>query len=242
MKEKSVVYYLSLEDIKDENILFNYIYANLDSNYYISDDLSAEFYTLQAVSGFIATSISLENKFYLVPEMQFEYAILDFENLHISKKVKKLLDKNDFAFSINTNISEVIKNIQTHHKSNWLTNEYYEILKKTKEYKNPNINFELLSIELWDKSKTILIAGEIGYKIGSVYTSLTGFCLKDKKYNNFGKLQMVLLALYLQKNNYSFWNLGHPYMQYKFDLGAISFSREEFLKRWLLICRKIINF
>ena len=233
MKEKSVVYYLSLEDIKDENILFNYIYANLDSNYYISDDLSAEFYTLQAVSGFIATSISLENKFYLVPEMQFEYAILDFENLHISKKVKKLLDKNDFAFSINTNISEVIKNIQTHHKTNWLTNEYYEILKKTKKYKNPNINFELLSIELWDKSKTILIAGEIGYKTGSVYTSLTGFCLKDKKYNNFGKLQMVLLALYLEKNNYSFWNLGHPYMQYKFDLGAISFSREEFLKRWL---------
>ncbi len=233
MKEKSVVYYLSLEDIKDENILFNYIYANLDSNYYISDDLSAEFYTLQAVSGFIATSISLENKFYLVPEMQFEYAILDFENLHISKKVKKLLDKNDFAFSINTNISEVIKNIQTHHKTNWLTNEYYEILKNLKDYRHPNINFELLSIELWDKSKTILIAGEIGYKTGSVYTSLTGFCLKDKKYNNFGKLQMVLLALYLEKNNFSFWNLGHPYMQYKFDLGAISFSREEFLKRWL---------
>ena len=233
MKEKSVVYYLSLEDIKDENILFNYIYANLDSNYYISDDLSAEFYTLQAISGFIATSISLENKFYLVPEMQFEYAILDFENLHISKKVKKLLDKNDFTFSINTNISEVIKNIQTHHKTNWLTNEYYEILEKTKEYKNPNINFELLSIELWDKSKTILIAGEIGYKTGSIYTSLTGFYLKDKKYNNFGKLQMVLLALYLEKNNYSFWNLGHPYMQYKFDLGAISFSREEFLNRWL---------
>jgi hypothetical protein len=44
---------------------------------------------------------------------------------------------------------------------------------------------------------------------------------------------MVLLALYLENNNYSFWNLGHPYMQYKFDLGAISFSREEFLKRWL---------
>ena len=233
MKEKSVVYYLSLEDIKDENILFNYIYANLDSNYYISDDLSAEFYTLQAISGFIATSISFENKFYLVPEMQFEYAILDFENLHISKKVKKLLDKNDFTFSINTNISEVIKNIQTHHKTNWLTNEYYEILKKVKDYKNPNINFELLSIELWDKSKTVLIAGEIGYKTGSVYTSLTGFCLKDKKYNNFGKLQMILLALYLEKNNFSFWNLGHPYMQYKFDLGAISFSREEFLKRWL---------
>ncbi len=233
MKEKSVVYYLSLDDIKDENILFNYIYANEKSNFYISDDLSEDFYINQAFSGFIATSVKLEDKFYLVPEMQFEYAILDFENLHISKKVKKLLNKNDFTFTINTNMHKVIKNIQTHHKSNWLTNEYYEILEKVKKYKDPNINFELLSIELWDKSKTILIAGEIGYKIGSTYTSLTGFCLKDKKYNNFGKLQMVLLSLYLEKNNYSFWNLGHPYMQYKFDLGAITYKREAFLKRWL---------
>ena len=233
MEKKSVVYYLSLEDIKDENILFNHIYANLNSNYYISDDFSAEFYISQAFCGFIATSINLQDKFYLLPEMQFEYAILDFKNLHISKKVKKLLGKNDFNFSINTNMEEVIKNIQAHHKTNWLTDEYYKILKEVKEYKDSNLDFELFSIELWDKSKTLLIAGEIGYKTGSIYTSLTGFCLKDKRYNNFGKLQMVLLALYLEKNNFSFWNLGHPYMQYKFDLGAISYSREEFLKRWL---------
>ena len=233
MGKKDVVYYLSLEDIKDENILFNHIYANLNSNYYISDDFSAEFYISQAFCGFIATSINLQDKFYLLPEMQFEYAILDFENLHISKKVKKLLNKNDFIFSINTNIDKLIKNIQIHHKSNWLTIEYYEIIKNLEKYKDININFEIMSIELWDESNNILIAGEIGYKIGSIYTSLTGFCLKDKRYNNFGKLQMVLLALYLEKNNFSFWNLGHPYMQYKFDLGAISYSREEFLKRWL---------
>ena len=232
MEKKNVVYYLSLEDIKDENILFNHIYTNLDSNFYISDDFSSEFYIKQAFCGFISTSINLQDKFYLVPEIQFEYAILDFENLHISKKVKKLLNKNDFNFSINTNMEEVVKNIQSHHKTNWLTNEYYEILKSLKNYKDTNIDFELLSIELWNKSKTLLIAGEIGYKIGLTYTSLTGFCLKDKKFNNFGKLQMVLLALYLEENNFSFWNLGHPYMQYKFDLGAITYSREEFLKRW----------
>ena len=234
MKKKNIVYYLSLEDLRNEDILFNHIYSNNDTNFYISDDFSAEFYIHQALYGFIATSINFQNKFYLVPEIQFEYAILDFSNLHISKKVKKLLNKNDFEFCINTNLDEVVKNIQSHHKSNWLTNEYYEILKTLKNYHHPNINFELFSIELWNKDKSILIAGEIGYKIGFTYTSLTGFCLKDKKFNNFGKLQMVLLALYLEKNNFSFWNLGHPYMQYKFDLGAISFSREEFLKRWFV--------
>ena len=90
MKKKNVVYYLSLEDIKDENILFNHIYTNLDSNFYISDDFSKDFYILLAYYGFITTSITFEKKFYLLPEIQFEYALLDFENLHISKKVMKL--------------------------------------------------------------------------------------------------------------------------------------------------------
>jgi Leu/Phe-tRNA-protein transferase len=233
MKEKSVVYYLTFEDIKDENILFNYIYANENSNFYISDDLSKDFYINQANCGFISTSIYLEEKFYLVPEMQFEYAILDFEDLHISKKVKKLLNKNDFIFTINKNFDEVIKNIQAHHETNWLSCEYHQLLKELLDYKHPSIDFEVKSFEVWDKSTNTLIAGEIGYKISATYTSLTGFCLKDKKYNNFGKLQLVLLAKYLQENNYSFWNLGHPYMQYKFDLGAKIFPRKDFLKRWL---------
>jgi Leu/Phe-tRNA-protein transferase len=223
MEEKNVVYYLTFEDIKDKNILFNYIYANENSNFYIN----------QAYCGFISTSVYIKEKFYLVPEMQFEYAILDFENLHISKKVKKLLNKNDFIFTIDKNLDEVIKNIQMHHKTNWLSLEYHQLLKELLEYKHASIDFEVKSFELWDKSTNTLVAGEIGYKISSTYTSLTGFCLKDKKYNNFGKLQLVVLAKYLQENNYSFWNLGHPYMQYKFDLGAKIFSRKDFLKRWL---------
>ena len=100
-------------------------------------------------------------------------------------------------------------------------------------YKNPDNNFSILSIELYDKNSKELIAGEIGYKINSTYTSLSGFSSKDENYKNWGKLQMVLLAFYLEKNNFSFWNLGHPYMQYKFDLGAKLYSREDFLKRWL---------
>lgn len=42
------------------------------------------------------------------------------------------------------------------------------------------------------------------------------------------------LGFYLENNKFSFWNLGHPYMQYKFDLGAKLYAREEFLKKWLV--------
>jgi len=46
---------------------------------------------------------------------------------------------------------------------------------------------------------------------------------------------MTLLSQYLEKNQYSFWNMGHPYMQYKIDLGAKILSREEFLIKWLKV-------
>ena len=233
MQEKSVVYYLTLDDIKDKNILFNHIYANENSNFYISDDLSKDFYINQAFCGFISTSVTLKRKFYLVPEMQFEYAILDFENLHISKKVQKLLNKNEYEFFINTNLNLVLENIEKFHKNNWLNSKYKELILSLKDYIHPTIDFEIFSIELYDKNTKELISGEIGYKINSTYTSLTGFSSNNKKYNNWGKLQLVLLAQYLEKNDFSFWNLGHPYMQYKFDLGAITYSRKEFLKRWL---------
>ena len=233
MAKKQILYLIGQEELEDKNILFNYIYPNEKSNYYLSDDFSKDFYIKLAFYGFITTSISFENKFYLLPEIQFEYAILDFENLHISKKIKKLLNQNNFEFSINKDFNLVLENLEKYHKTNWLQNKYKELILSLIDYVHPTIDFEIMSVELYDKDTKELIAGEIGYKINSTYTSLTGFSSKEKKYNNWGKLQLVLLAIYLEKENFSFWNLGHPYMQYKFDLGAISYSRKEFLKRWL---------
>jgi Leu/Phe-tRNA-protein transferase len=233
LKKQNLVYYLSFDDLKNNDILFNYIYSNKDSNYYVSEDFSKDFYIHLAYYGFICTSATLENKFYLLAEIQFEYAILDFQDLHISKKVKKLLKEDNFKFTINTKFEEVITQLEYYHKTNWLENKYKDLLLSLRDYKHSNIDFEIMSIELNDTNTNELIAAEIGYKIGSTYTSLTGFSSRDKKYNNWGKLQLVLLAKYLEENDFAFWNLGHPYMKYKFDLGAKTFSREEFLKRWL---------
>lgn len=234
MSEKSTIYYLTLEDLNDKNVLYNYIYKNLNTNYYVSDDFSNEFYIKLAFCGFICTSYTLDEKLYLLPEMQFEYAILDFENLHISKKVKKLIAQNSFEFKISNTPNNIISKLENYHKSNWLIGEYKELLNSLNNYKHPTINFELFAIELYDKNNKELVAGEIGYKIGKTYTSLTGFSSKENKYKNWGKLQMVLLSKYLEESNYTFWNLGHPYMQYKFDLGAKSYDRLDFLERWLI--------
>ena len=232
MSQDNTIYYLTLDDINDDNIIKNHIYADLNSNYYFSDDFSEEFYIKLASLGFISTTTIYQEYLYLLPELQFEYAVLHFKDLHISKKVQKLINQNNYTLTINKQIDEVLKKLDEYHEPNWLIDEYQTLIKKLLNYKHQNIDFEIKSFELIEKDTNKLIAAEIGYKIGRTYTSLTGFSAKDKKYRNCGKLQLVYLAKYLEENDYSFWNLGHPYMQYKFDLGAKEYKRAEFLKIW----------
>ncbi|PWE22657.1 hypothetical protein [Aliarcobacter skirrowii] len=227
---QNLIYEINSNHLKNIDIL-NQIYENKEDNYYVSLDFSKEFYILQARAGFISTSIKLNNIFYLLCEIQFEYAILDFKNLHISKKVKSLIKKDDFIFRVNHNIELFFKQLNLYHKDNWLIDKYEKLIKDI-FYNYKSDDFKILTFEVYDKNDN-LISAEIGYKIEKIYTSLSGFCSKDKKYNNYGKLQLTLTANYLQNNKFLFWNLGHPYMNYKFDLGATLLTRKEFLKRWL---------
>lgn len=226
------IYCITPENLDDRDLLFNLIYPSKEFSYYISEDFSPEFYIKLAYAGFISVSNRIEQRDYLFPEIQFEYAVLHFKNLHISQKVKKLLSKPEaYIFKIDENFDLVLNKIIAAHKEPWLKGRYAQTLKQIYKDKNTK-NFQLLSIELYDNETKELIAGEIGYKIGKTYTSLSGFTTRDKRYNNWGKLQLTLLAEYLQKSGFDFWNLGHPYMQYKLNLGAKVLSREEFLDIW----------
>lgn len=188
-----------------------------------------------AKAGFISTSMyDNEDNAILLPEIQFDYAVLHFEDLHISKKVNKLLKRNDYTFTINTKFQEVMNKINGYHEISWLSLEYQQMLLDTKQAFHEN--FEVVSIEL-NNSDNELISAEIGYTIGTTYTSLTGFCNREKAYNNWGKLQLVLLSQYLQTKGFDFWNLGHASLQYKIDLGAKIYSREDFLILW----KKAVN-
>lgn len=205
--------------------------SNMEENYYASYDFSPDFYVQLCKKGFIATSCyDAKNRVLLLPEMQFEYAVLDFNNLHISKKVNQLLKKANFTFTKNSYFEEVISSLETYHNNCWLTPAYKQMLFELK--KQHYENFEIVSFELSNSLNSCLIAAEIGYIIGKTYTSLSGFCTRKKEYNNWGKLQLVLLALHLQKEEFDFWNLGHACLQYKLDLGAVVYPRESFLQRW----------
>jgi len=225
------IYELNIHSLKDKKHLQNII-SNDKVNYYWSLDWSEEFYIEQAQNGFISTSHDHLGTTLLLPEIQFEYALLNFKDLHISSKVAKLIKREDFKLSFDNNFNTVLKNIQNYHKYNWLQGPYLKLMQKLHTNQDKYQHFKLHSVELLSKSDNKLIAGEIGYVIGSTYTSLTGYSSKEKRYNNCGKLQLVYLAQTLEEQGFDFWNLGHPHMEYKKHLGAKVYSRQEFLKRW----------
>lgn len=227
-----MIYYLTLENLEDETILNDYIYSNMTENYYWSDDYSPEFYVKAAKCGFITTSMYQNDMFILLPEIQFSYAVLDFDEIIIPSKVNKLIKENKYKLTINERFDEVLQKIKTYHKDSWIKDEYINIITQINKIYNQNKDFKFYSAELVEKETNLLISGEIGYQVGSTYTSLTGFTTKDKKYNNCGKLQLVLLNYYLKENNFKLWNLGHPQLQYKIDLGAKVYNRKDFLKLW----------
>lgn len=204
----------------------------MKENYYWSDDFSCEFYIEAAKKGFITTSMYQQEQFVLLPEIQFDYAVLHFDKIKISKKVKKLINENNYFLDISQDFEKVLDKINEYHPNSWLCKNYVKILNNIKINSNLYENFSFLAVELWDKNEKKLISGEIGYQIGSIYTSLSGFTTKSREYNNWGKLQLVLLNDYLKSNSFKVWNLGHPQLQYKIELGATIYNRQEFLKLW----------
>ena len=227
------IHHLPYEYLNDTQLLNDLIYSNMIKNYYWSTDFSPAYYIAQAKAGFIAVTDHYEEEELLLPEIQFSYALLDFKDLHISKKVQKLIQKKNLQIEITNDLDEVAEKINLSHKNCWLSSRYLNTLKETQSM---NEDFQVIAVMLREKGEAV--AGEIGYIIGSTYTSLSGFSSREKAYNHYGTAQLVLLAQHLEKESFDFWNLGQPYMSYKLSLGAKIYDRHSFLKRWFSVTHK----
>ncbi len=210
------------------------LHTHPESHWYWSRDWSPSFYSSLAYEGLISITYTLEDgTVLLAPEMQRVYALLDWETLHISRQVKKLLvrvESGEFILSLTAGLDRVLEGISLYHNPCWLTPEYASILKSLSRPDHA-YSCHVMAAELTDREGR-LIAGELGYRIGSIYTSLSGFIDRSTGISGCGTLQMVLLARTLQEKGYAFWNLGHANMEYKNRLGAVNLSRSDFLLRW----------
>ncbi|UKK01915.2 arginyltransferase [Theileria orientalis] len=156
---------------------------------------------------------------WMYPEMQ-----LEFMKMHYLNGMYKINGPNGVV-------------VQTHKDSNDVNNQTVPTgngSKGTNE-KNPKSDHEndetlqknektVVSVEVWHENK--LVAGEIGFVNGSMYTSISGF----HKMNNSGNFQLVALAAILHFNGFKLWDLGME-IPYKIEMGAKTVPRREFIKQ-----------
>merc|ERR1712031_140188 len=78
-----------------------------------------------------------------------------------------------------------------------------------------------------------LVAGEIGYTVGGIYSSCTGFALKNE-FPGCGTLQLVALGKWLQQRGFALWDLGMA-LDYKKKLGG----KEQPRHMWAACVRRL---
>ncbi|KAJ3325876.1 hypothetical protein HDV06_002261 [Boothiomyces sp. JEL0866] len=151
---------------------------------------------------------------YLVPKLHSQRCCM-VPNNHIPKKVYR--HRKKYKLTMNTDFYGVVEGVDEQHNS-WFRKDVYEGLLGF-----PHDYFKFYSIELWNGEE--LVAGDLGYTIGSIYTSMTGFYRE----NGAGTVLLTAIKLMLFKNQFSLWDLGMG-MKYKLDMGAKMYGRSSFLE------------
>ena len=223
----------------DEEVLRARVYPRLEQAHYWSDSWDPAFYVALARAGFIAIS-SQHPEFgdVLLPELQRTYAVLDWEDLHRSRKLRRLmasgrLNDDGIELRVSNSVDAVLDRLADYHgEKSWICEAYQSLVRSLAG--DGSTHFAMHGVELWSRRCDELVCGELGYSIGRTYTSLSGFCRPgEPQWRHFGTLQQVLLARALRDAGYAFWNMGHAGLPYKWALGARVVPRQAFLERWL---------
>ncbi|OQB68214.1 MAG: leucyl/phenylalanyl-tRNA--protein transferase [Spirochaetes bacterium ADurb.Bin133] len=190
-----------------------------ESEYCVTNDFSPAIIEECCSYGFFPMALKLWNSHFLTVKYHLYKSIVEFDTLHIPKSVRRYAKNMRLTFDKNFDLC--IDNIHRIYGLNWLYPPLVEGLRALHLGKTFKIGVH--SVELWEGDE--LIAGEIGFIVRNVYTSLSGFYLK----NCAGNIQMSALGLFLKANGFAYWDLGMP-LPYKRKYGAVNMNRVEYEK------------
>ncbi|MEM7015096.1 MAG: hypothetical protein AAF585_26855, partial [Verrucomicrobiota bacterium] len=125
-------------------------------NYYWTLDWSPEFYIRLAQCGFISISMDFpmsKNVRALVPEMQPAYAVLDWDNLRVSRSMERWMRSTifhdlDLQLQAPGDLDDAINGISNAYDDmNWMQGEYADLMRALDDG-GPWENFELFPVTL----------------------------------------------------------------------------------------------
>ncbi|MEM9119698.1 MAG: hypothetical protein AAGD09_17710 [Cyanobacteria bacterium P01_F01_bin.56] len=185
-------------------------------------DLTPAFVAAVCYHGYLPMGEQVADLPLLLIKSHHQRCVLEFANLHLSRKLKRYA--RGLTLTMNQNFDECLGAIANHHSPTWLIAPLCNALIQL--HQHPHSQVALHSIEIYNDDAR-LVAGEVGYTTGAIYTSLAGFHTQ----NGAGSIQLALLGQILASSGFAFWDLGMN-LPYKRQLGADLVPRQSFLERW----------
>lgn len=183
----------------------------------VGGDLSPERLLLAYQNGIFPWYDNDEPKLWWCPE---ERMVLFFENLRITKSMKKIIIRKEFQVTFNTAFRDVISNCQKAPRKDqngtWISDEIVESYCKLHELGHAK------SVEVWQSGE--LVGGLYGIDLGDVFCGESMF----SKVPNASKVAFIHLAKQLEMANYKLLDC-QVYNDHLNSLGCIEIDREEFL-------------
>ena len=185
----------------------------------IGGDLSPERLLLAYKSGIFPWFNEGEPILWWAPDPRM---VLFFDELAISKSMRKILNKKMFKVTYNKNFKEVILNCQQIKREGqdgtWISDEMIEAYCKLNE------EGVAKSVEVWQHD--VLVGGLYGIDLGkgNIFCGESMF----SKVSNASKTAFIALALYLKKENYKLLDcqVYNPHLE---SLGCREIDRDEFM-------------
>jgi leucyl/phenylalanyl-tRNA--protein transferase len=131
--------------------------------------------------------------------------------------------------AVNRDFGGTIRAVSAAHEDSWFTPALIRACESL--HKRPAGGIRFISVEVYRGSSRV--AGEIGYRAGAAYTSLSGYHSET----GTGSVQLAALAELLYREGLAMWDLGME-IEYKLRLGAIPVARNAFLSRYRELSRQ----
>ncbi|KAG1692648.1 hypothetical protein DVH05_025126 [Phytophthora capsici] len=211
--------------------LRHFVFHSQD-DFYVSRHFDPLLLSHLMYEGFLPIASEFQDKCFLLPKLHRQRCLLLIkpeQPQHVPKVVRKRAKK--YKFVLNRDFDGVVEGCHEKHGIPWLYPPIVEGFKTLFQAGDdgvelyPGSKVRFLTVELYDEATDKLVAGELGYTVGSVYTSLTGF----SRANGAGTVQLHALSKFLYLAGFKLWDLGMS-MDYKMSLGAKDFERDDFLE------------
>ena len=191
------------------------------SEFCVSLRLDPEMVAGTCYHGCMPMGMELDGRQLLLIKCHEVRSVLDFANLHTSASTARRA--RGLSLEIDRDFRGCLDATVSAHPDRWLVDRLCESLVSLHEAPLLGVSFH--SIEVYDGGE--LVAGEVGYGCGAVYTSLAAF----HRRSGAGSVQLASLGRILESGGFGFWDLGMD-LEYKRRLGSHLLPWEEFQERF----------